>query len=1071
MFKLVSHFILVSSILTMVSCGMELPTDVADAYVDLPEEVDFSLHVKPILSDKCFFCHGPDKAKQKAGLRLDEPEAAYSRSTESGKRAIVPRKAHQSELVERILSEDPDYVMPDPESHLQLTAHEKAVLVKWIEQGAVYKPHWAFTKPTKPSIPQVVNAKSAVNPIDHFVRSKLEEQKLQPSQEADKHLLLRRLSFDLTGLPPTIEELNGFLDDTSPEAFERQVDRLLATPQYGERMAMDWMDVARFADTHGYTVDRYRDMSPWRDWVIKTFNENMPFDQFILWQMAGDLMDSPTKDQLLATAFNRIHPQNMEGGIIPEEFRVEYVLDRVNTSGQAFMALTLECARCHDHKYDPVSQKDYFAMSAFFNNVNEAGQISWDDAMPVPTMLLTSDEQDKEMLEMEKEISSIERYLDSLSDSSKKEAAKWIETESYQYAKDRQYPEGIMAHYEFEGQSLHNSRNSSQVGIMKQIGSSDEKPEFSAGKTGDGLLLNGDAWFDTEGVGAFRRFEPFSISINIMLPDDLEDGVIFHKGDGAAIYCFKGFHLTLKKNRLELLMAHTAPDNAIIKQTIKEVPRNVWLNLTMTYDGSSRAEGLKIFMDGAELETEIEIDNLYKDIHFDRKKEQGIQVGARWRGKGVGGASVDDLMIFSKELTPLEIAQVANNQRYTELLGSSAGDLSAEEKTLLANYFAKTQNQDIRDVLRKLQKQRRQYADFVEDIQEAMVMKEMPEPRPTYLLERGNYDSYGEQVYPETPETILDMPADLPKNRLGFAKWLVHEDHPLTARVTVNRYWQLLFGRGIVETSEDFGNQGALPSHPELLDWLAVEFRESGWDVKKLMKLMVMSATYRQSSVAGKELLQVDPANVWLARGPSVRLSSEMIRDNVLQASGLLNKEIGGKSVSPYQPANLWKVNGARYQQDTGNKLYRRSMYTIWKRSVPHPTLATFDSPERSRCTMRRQETTTPLQALVLLNDLTFVEGAKVIGEFITRHDDGDVALGNVFTKLTGREASEKEMNILVELRQAELKKFRSNPDKAEGWISAGEYSFHKDLDRNELAANAVVASAIINSDAAIIKR
>ena len=952
--------------LTIASCSQNIPEDVQVAYDQLPQALDFNIHVKPILSDKCFLCHGPDKANQKAGLRLDIAEAAHGELPENpGFRAITKGNLKKSQLFHRIISDDPEVTMPSPESNLKLTAYEKAVLVKWIEDGAEYKPHWAFIKPETNVPPKVVSEDWVKNPIDNFVAKKLERNNLQPSKEADKELLLRRVTFDLTGLPPTLKEIEIFLSDNSENAYEKEIDRLLTTQAYGEKMAMDWMDLARFADTHGYSLDRYRDMSPWRDWVIKAFNENMPYDQFILWQIAGDLLPNPTKEQILATAFNRMHPQNMEGGIIPEEFRVEYVLDRVNTAGQAFMALSVGCARCHDHKYDPISQKSYYEMSAFFNSVNESGQISIDGSMPVPTILYTSEEQD-EILNFLKDVIDVKNSETASIEKKERKAFKeWLTEEKYKTDQNIIYPKSLIAHFEFENSKLQNRLNPSQKGKMKRAGSSDEKPKFVEGKNGNGLLLNGDAWFDGAGLGTFRKSQGFSIGINVKIPENLENGVIFHKGVKAVYMGFRGVHLALENNRLQVLMAHSAPYNAIVEYSKQEVPRNIWLNFILTYDGSGKASGLKIFQNGLELDTETEIDNLYKDIHFKRDKdsEPGIQVGARDRGKGIGGAIVDDLMIFDQELTRLEILQLTDREGFKDVLSKKEGGLSKPEIDLLESYFLFNHSKSYQKALTEIEKARMLYADSVENVQELMVMKEMPKRRKTFLLKRGIYDNYGEEVFPNVPETILPMSDDLPKNRFGFAKWLIHPDHPLTARVAVNRYWQNYFGRGIVRTTEDFGNQGELPSHPELLDWLALKFVESGWDVKALQKLIVMSVSYRQSSKANKELLETDNENILLARGPALRLSAEMIRDNALMASGLLNAKIGGESVKPYQPNGLWKVNGSTYQRDSAEKLYRRSMYTIWKRSVPHPTLATFDAPERSECTVRRQKTNTPLQA------------------------------------------------------------------------------------------------------------
>ena len=1056
------------------SCQPDLPEEVAVAYEKLPEALDFNVHVKPILSDKCYLCHGPDKASQKAGLQLDIAEAAYNELPESpGKFAIKPGSLKKSEVFHRILAEDEEVVMPPSESNLKLSDYEKAVIIKWIEEGAEYKPHWAFIPAEKQNPPETKFADWAKNPIDQFVGKRLEEESLTPATSAPKEILLRRLSLDLTGLPPSIAEIESFKNDDSPEAYEKQVDRLLASKHYGEKMAADWMDLARFADTHGYSVDRYRDMSPWRDWVIKSFNKNMPYDQFITWQLAGDLLPNATKEQRLATGFNRLHPQNMEGGIVEEEFKVEYVLDRVNTAGTAFMGLTLGCARCHDHKYDPISQKEYFEMSSFFNNVNEAGQISWDNALPVPTMLWPTEKQEKLLALLEKNVKEKEQAKEEIAEEESTAFQRWLEAEKYQQLAQSKNLKGMLALFNFDGNSLSNKINPSQQGKMKRQSSNKELPEFTKGAEKEGLLLNGDTWFDCAKIGMFKRSEPFSVGIEVNIPKSVKDGVIFHRGSGAALYNFKGFHLALKDNRMQLLMAHTAPDNAIIEYA-EDIPRDEWVQLTVTYDGSSKADGYKLFVNGEEAFTEVVVDNLYKDIVFYEGTLggiPGIQIGARYRGQGIGGAKVDDITIFDRMLTPLEVLQLAKSSAFNQITEKTKEQLTKQEIEWLFEYYLHQQSAPYNSALQTLEIARTEQAESLNQVQEVMVMKEMPEPRKTYLLERGQYDAHGEEVFPNTPESVLPMPEALPKNRLGFAQWLTHKEHPLTARVAVNRYWQNLFGRGLVNTTEDFGNQGELPSHRELLDWLAVSFRESGWDVKALMKSMVMSATYRQNSKTSKKLRERDPHNILLARGPTVRLSSEMLRDNALSASGLLNRKIGGKSVKPYQPAGLWVMNSSKYVRDTGDKLYRRSLYTFWKRTVPHPTLSTFDQPERSECTVRRQKTNTPLQALVLLNDPAFVEACRVMGETITKHASPEAGIKNIYTKLTAQELKPQELEVLLKLQKAEYEKFKQHPEKSIGWLNTGEYRVNVSLDQALVAANTVVASTILNSDASITKR
>jgi len=591
--------------------------------------------------------------------------------------------------------------------------------------------------------------------------------------------------------------------------------------------------------------------------------------------------------------------------------------------------------------------------------------------------------------------------------------------------------------------------------------------------------LDGDAWLDLKPLGIFRRHEPFSIGIRVKIPEDLENGVILHKNFGTRLHSYRGYHLGLKENKLDLIMAHVWPDNAIVEISTKEVPKNTWVQLTMTYDGSSKADGLKIYLDGEELETEVEVDNLYRDIIFNSYEdfiykhpiEPGLAIGARWRGKGIGGAVVDDILVFDKELTSLEVGQIGNPEKVQSIFAKNKNQLNTEDKSELEKYFLSNRSTAFKNSLTNLKKARKMQADSAERVQEIMIMKEMEKPRETFVLERGLYDQYGEQVYPNTPEKIFSFPDSLEKNRLGLAKWVTSKDNPLTARVAVNRYWKNLFGTGIVRTVEDFGNQGELPSHPALLDWLAIQFMESGWDVKCLHKLMVMSNTYKQSSLATEEIMAKDKANRLLSRGPSSRLTGEMLRNNALVASGLLNRKIGGKSVKPYQPAGLWKINGAAYEEDQGEKLYRKSMYTIWKRSVPHPTIATFDAPERSFCAVRRQETNTPLQALVLMNDPTYVEASRVLGYKMLQYSDLKIGIADTFKKLTGRSIQDKELNLLADLQLEEYEKFKTNISKSNGWLKTGEFRISSNNDAALVAANAVVASTIINSDAAITKR
>jgi hypothetical protein len=1002
-------------------------------------------------------------------------EAAYAELPETpGKYAIRPGRLTKSELFHRILSKDPDYIMPTPDSHLSLTNQEKALLIKWIENGAPYKPHWAFAPVRETAPPKVKRASWVRNPIDQFVLSKLEKGGLIPSQEADKEILLRRLSLDLTGLPPTADEIDEFLSDRSDKAYEKQVERLLNSPHYGEKMATGWLDLARFADSHGYTVDRLRDMSPYRDWVIGAFNRNLPYDQFLKQQLAGDLMPNPTKEMLIATAFNRNHQQNMEGGIIEEEFQTEYVVDRVNTLGDAILGISLSCAKCHDHKYDPISQKNYFELFSFFNNVREAGQISWDDAMPSPTLLLPTPTQEAHLKEMAQQIKQLEERLLVEKEAQTDAYLRWVESKEAERLLSETIPKkDLQGYYNFEAKKLKNLASSRHHGILKYNGAPVKTaPLYAIDTSGvPALQLDGDVYLDLEGAGIFRKSSPFSIDISLRIPKDLKEGVIFHKSDSERLYNFRGYHLYLKENKLEVNMAYASPSNAITRVTEMEVPKEKWLHLTLTYDGSGRADGLNLYMDGKKLALVTEIDQLTKDILFGRSVEPSLQIGAWGRGLGFKNGLVRSVAVYTRELIPFEVEILAGKSSWADRIPARLSSLTPEKHETLKAYYMSAVSEPVRDAQKELSYLRAALADSTRPIKELMIMQEYPKPKPAYVLLRGEYGNKGERVSPNTPQAILSFPEDLPKNRLGLSQWLTSDSHPLTARVAVNQFWQSMFGTGLVKTSEDFGNQGEMPSHPELLDWLAAEFKKSGWDVKKIYRLMANSATYRQDSKTTDALREKDPENRLLARGPSKRLTAEMIRDNALSASGLLKKTVGGPSIRPYQPDGLWEINSAKYRQDTGEQIYRRSLYILAKRSVPNPTLASFDATDRSYCVSRRQQTNTPLQALVTLNDPTFVEASRKMGETMAKEKDEDAAIVWAYRQATGRRPASRETALFRKQYRAAYDKIKKYPEKGIGWLQTGQAPTGKGLEPARVAAFSIVASTILNSDATLTKR
>ncbi|MEJ7913591.1 MAG: DUF1553 domain-containing protein, partial [Chitinophagaceae bacterium] len=718
----------------------------------------------------------------------------------------------------------------------------------------------------------------------------------------------------------------------------------------------------------------------------------------------------------------------------------------------------------------PISQKEYYQMYSYFNNVKEAGQISWDGAMPVPTMLLTDTEKDKIFSYFK---TAEQAKLGQLQSAAQKEDAnfnQWLETAAYKQLLQQKFPKDIVGYFALNDASLNNAVAAGKA-IMQREGGVVESPVIVSVDDGKALQFNGDTWLNLVNVGKFKRSDPFSVGVWVNIPKELKSGFIFHQGISGLLYNFRGFHLAVEENKLQLEMAHTAPYNAIIEYSKVDVLRNQWIHLAVTYDGSGKASGYKLYFNGIEMQTTVDQDNLYKDITFPASMQPALQFGAWERGTGLTNGKAKDITVFGRELAALEIMQLAKQSSFNSLLNKQPAQLSPADKNLLKQCYLAAFSAEQKTLRDELKKARVNYNDTTENLPELMVMQEMPVRRKAYVLERGQYDSYKEEVYPGVPEAVLPMPKNFPKNRLGFAQWLIHPDHPLTARVAVNRYWQLYFGKGLVKTSEDFGNQGAMPSHPELLDWLSVTFQESGWNVKALQKLIVMSATYRQSSKPSQKAEALDAENILLSHAPAIRLTAEMLRDNALAASGLLYPKIGGRSVYPYQPKDLWRINGSTYQQDTGTNVYRRGLYTVWRRSAPNPTQATFDVDIRTSCIVGRQKTNTPLQALVTLNDPTFVEAAKVIGEQVASASEIKQGIFIAFRKLTGRRPTGKEFALLLELQEKEYQKFKQRKEKTKGWLTAGNYKLKVMADGAKIASCAVVANTIINTDAAITKR
>ncbi len=996
--------------------------------------IEFNAQVRSILADKCYTCHGPDSGK-KLPLRLDS-EAAAKADLGGGRHAIVDGHPEQSELIQRITAEKPGMRMPPVYSGLKLTDNEIATLRQWIAEGAPWQKHWSLIAPKRPELPAVSEQLWPVNPIDRFILARLDREGLKPMPEASKETLLRRVSLDLTGIPPTPAEVNTFVADTSPDAYERQVDRLLRSAQYGERMAARWLDAARYADTNGYQYDGERVMWRWRDWVIQAFNRNEPFNQFALEQLAGDMLPNATRDQIIATGFNRNHRANTEDGIIPEEYAVEYVADRVDTTSTVFLGTTLGCARCHNHKYDPFTQKEYYQVFAFFNNVPELGRAykfgNSPPLVPAPTA-----EQQKRLDELDARIATLRSALDRQSARLSVDEVRWEKSAPA----DRWGPSPGLEVAKF----------------------ADQPQEFD-GKTA----------IEVPKAGLFDIEDRWTISAWVR-PDANVDGSLVSRMQDMPKG--KGYGIHLDHGKVHVNLTSAWADDAIRIETEQSIPGNQWHHLAVTYTGSRMAEGLRVYVDGKVAPVKILLDTLYRPFNNNVKIfPQPLRLGTGWGQERRFHGSMDEVRVYSRVLNDDELTALAVRETAREIAAKPLQERSSAEQFALRSMFLESgAPEDVRTTTASLQNLLLDREALQRAFPTVMVMAERPERRDTFLLLRGAYDKPGDKVEPGVPAALPPLPKGAPDNRLGFAKWVVDPANPLTARVIMNRFWQMYFGTGIVKTVEDFGVQGEWPSHPELLDWLATEFVRSGWDIKAMQKLIVMSATYRQSSKVTPDLLQRDPENRLLARGPRVRLAAEMVRDQALAAAGLLVEKLGGPSVKPYQPAGLWTeitMQGLDYKQDHGENLYRRSMYTFWKRTSAPPEMMNFDAAGRESCVVRETRTNTPLQALNLMNDVTFLEAARFIGQRMLKEGGADDAarLSYGFRLVLARGPSANEMEILLDSLRFHRDRFATHPQDAEALLKQGESKTDPALNPCELASYASIASLILNMDEAVTK-
>ena len=1013
--------------------------------VNAADRLSFNRDIRPILSDACFQCHGPDDKQRKAGLRLDDKESAL-KPAESGVAAISPGNVETSELIKRMISDDENLRMPPQGSGKTISPKQIELIKRWIAEGAEYQGHWAFIPPVRPELPKVATAKPEnLNPIDAFIRSRLEREGIAHAPEADKTTLIRRVSLDLTGLPPTPADVDNFLSDKSSDAYEHVVDHLLKSPRYGERMAQQWLDFARYADSNGFQVDSSRYQWPWRDWVINAFNDNLPFDQFTIEQLAGDLLPNATRSQIVATGFNRNHRLNGEGGIIAEEWRVETVIDRVETTGMTWLGLTLNCCRCHDHKYDPITQRDFYQLFAFFNNVPESGTLQGESKNTDPVVAVPSEEQVQVIAKLDRDIKLAEKRI---ADETKK------------------LPEYIAAwEPAFKAKLSDNSG-----AVWSPLQPTEVKSEAGATLTrqADGTYLASGAnpAHDTYTIVARLPAGSFTGLLLECLPDErLPNKSLGRYPNGNFVLSRVEAEVTAP-GLAESLKAKFVKAEATYSQkgweiglVLDDVPNNGW-----AVDGPSRREATSamFLIDGA------------------LTVPENATITVRLKHEALGQHNIGRFRLSFTSLPPSTVK--LDGAKFPETLKAilevATKDRSAAQNAELEAFFKANVDSPLKQAEVALANLKKKQASFAASMPNVMVMQE-GSPREAFVLIRGEYDKRGDKVTASLPTVFSSRPSDKPLNRLDLARWIVDPSNPLTGRVWMNRLWEKFFGTGLVKTSENLGSQSEYPSHPELLDWLAVEFTRGAkpWDMKSVQKLIVMSATYRQSSRRPQRSVDSDPENRLLAYGPRFRLSAEMLRDQALFVSGLLVEKVGGPSVRPYMPDGVWDETSRYgdlrgYKHDTNEGLYRRTMYTIWKRTAAPPSMLLFDAPNREICTVKRSRTNTPLQALTLLNETTYIESARKLAERMLLEggtsSKGRLLLG--FRWATSRRPTDAELAILIEGLNQDSARMKTQPELAKQIVSTGESKANASLDAGELAAYTLTANVLLNLDEVVTR-
>jgi mono/diheme cytochrome c family protein len=1047
-------------------------------------KISFNDTIQPILSENCYACHGPDPGGRKAGLRLDRAEFAYAPHQDSHDKfgpAIIPGNPDKSPLVRRIESKNPRDRMPPPEAHKTLKPEQIALLREWIKLGAPYEELWSFLPPKQQATPVVKNDGWVRNAIDSFVLARLQKEGLEPSPEADRRTLIRRVTYDLTGLPPTPEEVEEFVADASPNAYEKVVDGLLANPRYGEHRAHYWLDVARYGDTHGLHLDNFRSIWPYRDYVIRAFNQNKPFDQFVREQLAGDMLPNKTLDSLTASAYLRAGISSGEGGTLIEELRVNNKRERAEAYGAAFLGLTVGCANCHDHKFDPITQKDFYRLTAFFNNLAE--NPSNDDRNDWPPFIHLPKPENREGYEqILAKRSDIERQLAERREHERDLIAAWVSGTGQAPKAVPVSSQSLAARFRFDEQNGSTFVDSA-AGTAKKSASATVAPVIWGEGTWFWPYMRMDIGTQLEvpGLGQVEPAQAFSVGTWVrpnLRPLESKDeekptGVILSAADAGQNQ--RGWQLSVAKGKLQFLFAHTAPDNAIHLETKERVlAEGRWNHVLATYDGSGKAAGVALYIDGRRQELTVLKDSLQGSTRTSAPLEFGR---AYPDANPLRQSAFQDFRFYLRQLSPEEAERLPVEDYVAEVVQKPLSKWSEDEFHTVSQFYFAQRDEISRQLKAQIPPLNEELERLSKDGAVALVSEEGPGLAYADVLHRGAFGSRMERIRPGVPHFLPSLPPGAPLDRRGLAEWTVSESNPLTARVTVNRMWAELFGAGLVETTEDFGVMGGRPSHPELLDWLAVDFRKHGWDVKRFYKQLVLSDTYRQSARTSPQLLEADPKNRLLARGPRFRMDGEMLRDTALAASGLLVEKIGGPSVKPYQPAGVWEAGSHQgsdtkaYVQDHGDALYRRSLYTFWKRMATMPDMDTLDVPVHDAVCTRRQRTDTPLQALVLMNDPLWLEASRHLAErVIHKSGETDARLGYLGELLLARPWQPREQVVLKTALQKFQSSYEHEKSHAEEVLKVGESTRDANIQPEELASWMLVASAAMNLDSVVNK-